>query len=203
MKPKIIISVVAMLLFLSGCVVFSFYPLYTEKDLFANDLLVGEWLDGDSAVWKFDFNYKGDRKPENRDSTAFILQIKEKGPADFGKSKLLVHIVRLAGNYFLDFYVTDYLDGQDVTIFDFHLIPVHSFAKLEMKGNRAVIRWYDPEWLKKLITQNRIRIHHENNGDYILLTAQPAELQKFVVKYVNSEEAFKDGLDAELHRIRK
>jgi hypothetical protein len=109
----------------------------------------------------------------------------------------------VSGNYFLDFYVTDYLDGQDVTIFDFHLIPVHSFAKLEMKGNRAVIRWYDPEWLKKLITQNRIRIHHENNGDYILLTAQPAELQKFVVKYVNSEEAFKDGLDAELHRIRK
>jgi hypothetical protein len=74
MKPKIIISVVAMLLFLSGCVVFSFYPLYTEKDLFANDLLVGEWLDGDSAVWKFDFNYKGDRNLKT--ATARLLSFR-------------------------------------------------------------------------------------------------------------------------------
>ena len=35
---------------------------------------------------------------------------------------------------------------------------------------------------------------HEKNDDFILLTAKPDELQKFVTKYVNSEEAFKDGM---------
>ncbi len=34
----------------------------------------------------------------------------------------------------------------------------------------------------------------------ILLAAKPGELQKFVTKYVNSEEAFKDGMEAVLTR---
>lgn len=203
MKPKIIIPILILFLFFSGCVVFSFYPLYTEKDLFPNDLLVGEWMDNDSAVWKFDFNYNGKQLPDNKDSTAFILQIKEKGSTDFGHGKMIIHIVKLGGTYFLDFYATDYLDKQDLTVLDFHLVPVHSFAKLDIKGDKAIIRWFDPKWLQELIEKNRIRIHHENNGDYILLTAQPAELQKFVLKYVNSEEAFEDGLNAALHRISK
>ncbi|MEL7588267.1 MAG: hypothetical protein AAGU19_16275 [Prolixibacteraceae bacterium] len=203
MKAKIIIPVIALLLFLSGCVVFSFYPLYTDNDLFANDLLVGEWVDGDSAVWKFDFHYNGRELPENRDSTAFILRIKEKGSTDFEEAKMMIHIVKLGGTYFLDFYASDYLDTQDLNLRDFHLMPVHSFAKLDIKGDKAVIRWFNPEWLQDLIKQNRIRIHHERNDDYILLTAQTAELQKFVLKYVNSAEAFDEGLDAKLHRIRK
>lgn len=202
MKTKIFFPV-ALLLFLSGCVVFSFYPLYTEKDLFANDLLVGEWLDGDSSVWKFDFNYKGKRLSENRDSTAFILQFKQKGQSEFENEKMIVHIVKLGGTHFLDFYASEYLDKKELTVLNFHLMPVHSFAKLDINGDKAVIRWFDPKWLQKLIEQNRIRIHHENSGDYILLTAQPAELQKFVLKYVNSVEAFEDGLDAELQRIKK
>jgi len=203
MKTKIFVPVVTLLLFLSGCVVFSFYPLYTERDLFANDLLVGEWIDSDSSVWKFDFNYRGKQLPENRDSTAFILQFRQKGQSDFENGKMIVHIVKLGGTYFLDFYALDYLDKKDLTVLDFHLMPVHSFAKLNVKGDKAVIRWFDPKWLQELIEQNRIRIHHENSDDYILLTAQPAELQKFVLKYVNSVEAFDDGLDAELQRIKK
>ncbi|MGV8134189.1 MAG: hypothetical protein AB2L20_03160 [Mangrovibacterium sp.] len=203
MKTKITIPLVTLFLFLSGCVVFSFYPLYTPKDLFPNDLLVGEWLDGDSSVWKFDFNYRGKRLPENRDSTSFTLQIKNKGQTDFEEGEMTIHIVRLGGAYFLDFYASDYPDKQDLTLLDFHLMPVHSFAKLDTKGDKAIIRWFNPKWLQELIEKNRIRIHHENNGDYILLTAQPAELQKFVLKYVNSVEAFEDGLDAELHRIKR
>ncbi len=203
MNTKTILPIFVLFLFLSGCVVFSFYPLYTEKDLFPNVLLVGEWLDDDSTVWKFDFHYKGKRLPENRDSTSFSLQFKEKGSPDFGHSKMTIHIVKLDKDYFLDFYVTDYLDQDKITIPDLHLVPVHSFAKLDIREDQAIITWFDPEWLKTLIEQNRIRIHHENNGDYILLTARPAELQKFVIKYVNSEEAFKNGLNAELHRIGK
>ena len=34
-----------------------------------------------------------------------------------------------------------------------------------------------------------------------LLTAKPKKLQKFVVKYVNSEEAFKEGVDATLVKL--
>ena len=203
MKPKSLLFVALILVLLSGCMVYSFYPLYTKDDLFPNDLLVGEWMDSDSAVWKFDFNYKGKELPENRDSTAFILQIREKDQVDFDHEKFIIHLINLNGTYFLDFYLEDYFDDNHVTMFDLHVIPVHSFAKLELEGDCAKLSWFSPDWLEDLIKQNRIRIHHENNGEHILLTAKPHELQKFVIKYVDSEEAFKDGLDAELHRINQ
>jgi hypothetical protein len=203
MKPRLLFLAALLFVFISGCMVFSFYPLYTEEDLFPNDLLVGEWVDSDSAIWKFDFNYKGKRLPENRDSTAFILQIKEKGNPDFDKASFIIHLIKLEGTYFLDFYLENYLETEQLTFFDMHLLPVHSFAKLELNGDSAKMNWFSPEWLEELIKQNRIRIHHENNGNHILLTAKPHELQKFVVKYVNSEDAFEKGVDAELRRVKK
>ena len=51
-----------------------------------------------------------------------------------------------------------------------------------------------------LIKENKIRIHHEETDDIILLTAKPKELQKFVTKYVNSVEAFDGGMEAVLIR---
>lgn len=203
MKPKNVIVVLLLALFVSGCVVFSFYPLYTEKDLFANELLSGQWIDKDSAIWKFEHSYKGKKIPANIDSTAYILKIREKKDKDFSKASLLVHVLKLEGNYFLDFYLEDYFDNDDLSLFDFHVLPVHTFAKLELKKDSAYINWFNQDWLKNLIHENRIRIHHEDNGEHILLTAKQQELQKFVIKYVNSTEAFEDGLDAALRKTGK
>ena len=203
MKLKNWLFVILLLLFFSGCVVFSFYPLYTEKDLFANDLLTGKWVDKDSAIWKFEHSYKGKNLPENIDKTAYILKIKENDEKDYSKASLLVHVVKLDGNYFLDFYLEDYFNNDDLSLFDFHVLPVHTFAKLELKKDSAYINWFNQDWLKNLIHENRIRIHHEDNGEHILLTAKQQELQKFVIKYVNSTEAFEDGLDAALRKTGK
>ncbi|MGE0021160.1 MAG: hypothetical protein AB7S72_15920 [Draconibacterium sp.] len=184
-------------LFLSGCVVYSFYPLYTEKDLFANEILTGTWVDGDSAEWKFEHPYIGKEIPENLDKTSYVLYLKDKN----GKaSKFKVHIIKLGGYYFLDFYLEEYTDNKNLDLASFHIVPVHTFAKLKVTSNQLQINWFDQDWLGKLIKENKIRIHHENNGDYILLTALPKELQKFVTKYVDSEEAFEDGIEAVLTR---
>lgn len=202
MKLKNLIPIAVLLLFVSGCVVFSFYPLYTEKDLFANDLLTGQWIDKDSSIWRFEHDYKGKQLPENIDSTAYLLTIKEKDE-QFSKSSLQVHVVKLGNHYFLDFYLEDYFDNDNLTLFDFHVLPVHTIAKLELKKDSAYINWFNQDWLKDLIHENRIRIHHEDNGEHILLTAKPEELQKFAIKYVNSTEAFEDGLDAALRKLAK
>jgi len=116
------------------------------------------------------------------------------------ESEFRVHIIKLGGHYFLDFYLEEFLDNDELDLASFHIVPVHTFAKLKVTSNQLQINWFDQDWLGKLIENNKIRIHHENNGDYILLTALPRELQKFVTKYVNSEEAFKDGIDAVLTR---
>lgn len=187
-------------LFFSGCVVYSFYPLYTEDDLFPNDILTGKWIDDEGTEWFFEHGYFGKKVQENIDSTSYVLKLKTNEESQFSDKKFSVHVVKLGGTYFLDFYLEEFLDDDELDLASFHIIPVHTFAKLTFTENELKINWFDQDWLEDLIGENRIRIHHENNGDFILLTAKPAELQKFVTKYVNSEEAFEDGMEAILTR---
>lgn len=197
MKTRnVLISFVLILLF-TGCVVYSFYPLYTDKDLFANDLLTGNWIDKDSTSWNFEHTKTGNRENEKTDSTSYVLIVNDK---DNRESKFSVHIIKLGGHYFLDFYLEDFYDNQNLDLASFHIVPVHTFAKVVISKNQLQINWFDQNWLEKLIKENKIRIRHEYNGDYILLTASPKDLQKFVTKYVDSEEAFKDGIEAVLNR---
>lgn len=186
--------------FFSGCVVYSFYPLYSKNDLFPNDILTGKWIDDDGTEWLFEHAYFGKKALENIDSTSYVLKLKTKDETQFSDKEFSVHVIKLGGTYFLDFYLEEYLDDDELDLASFHIIPVHTFAKLTFNENELKINWFDQDWLEDLIEDNRIRIHHENNGDFILLTAKPAELQKFVTKYVNSEEAFEDGMEAILTR---
>lgn len=203
MKTRKILYAALLTVFLSGCVVHSFYPLYTPEDLFPNDILVGDWsededeqmMDYEEAVWSF--THPKNKKTGEVDSTTYNLLIREKGSV---VSKFSVHVIELGGHYFLDFYLEEYNPNDDIDLADFHIIPVHTFAKLTIKEGVLQINWFDPGWLSKLIQENKIRIHHEKNDDLYLLTAKPHELQKFVTKYVDSEEAFKDGLKVILHR---
>ncbi len=201
MKTKIFFTILLLSIFLSGCLVFSFYPLYTDDDLFPNDLLLGEFYDSDSAKWEFTHLTTGKEDNIKIDSTCYILKIQEEGEEET-EDRFQAKIIKLGEHYFIDFYLDEYeyKSGDDPNFFDLHLIPVHTFAKVEINEDQIKINWFDPEWLEDLIKENKIRIHHENNGNHILLTAKPKELQKFVTKYVNSEDAFDNGLDELLIR---
>ncbi len=209
MKARKFLLVTLLILFFSGCVVYSFYPLYTEKDLFANDILTGEWLETEDenaaledvdGIWTFEHPYIDKNKSDERDSLSYVLTLKTKQDEGFVESVFDVHLIKLGGAYFLDFYLHDFLGGDNLTLGDFHIVPVHTFAKLTVTDNGLFINWFNPDWLEELIRQNKIRIHHEDNDDFILLTAKPNELQKFVAKYVNSKEAFEEGLEVNLIR---
>lgn len=197
MKARNFSIVLIVALFFSGCIVYSFYPLYTEEDLFPNDILTGLWMDDDGTSWNFEHAYFGKKVPENIDSTSYVLHLTDKNEKSANFS---VHIIKLGGHYFLDFYLEDFLNDSELDLASFHIVPVHTFAKLSAEKNKLQINWFDQDWLEDLIKENKIRIHHENNGDYILLTAKPKELQKFVAKYVDTEAAFKDGINAVLTR---
>ena len=199
MKTAKLILSFALFFYISGCVVYSFYPLYTEKDLFPNTLLLGNWIDEEGTEWNFEYAYKGKKVQENIDSTSYVLTQKYKDDEMTDSSEFSVHVIKLGEIYFLDFYMEEFTD-DNLFLKNFHIIPVHTFAKLTVEENKLEIHWFDQEWLEDLIEKNRIRIHHENNGDFILLTAKPAELQKFVLKYADAGEAFKDGLEAVLTR---
>ncbi|WP_372772856.1 hypothetical protein [Mangrovibacterium sp.] len=185
-----------------SCLVISVHPLYTKQDLFANDLLLGHWVDQDTTTWQFEYSYKGEEIPENIDSTAYVLRFREKGKTDFSSSEFKVHPVKLGGVYFLDFFLEenepDSEDGPD--LFDLHLFPVHSFARLDMDADGATIRWFDPDWLRELAESDRLELNYELEDGTYLLTAPTDQLQDFVVKYVREEAAFEDGVTSILKR---
>lgn len=209
MKTRNILLVGVIALLFSGCVVYSFYPLYTENDLFENDILLGEWFEDDNNdilfnstddKWIFEHSFAGNKKDSIRDKKSYLLTLTSNDDDVVKESTFEVHVIKLADQYFLDFYIEDYGGDSNVTLSTLHLIPVHTFAKLNVSDDKIEIRWFDGDWLEDLIKENKIRIRHEDNDECILLTAKPKELQKFVTKYINSEEAFEDGLQVELFR---
>jgi len=200
MKPKILLSLVLLAFVLSGCFVFSFYPLYTDRDLFPNTLLLGDWTDKDSVAWRFVHRPVTDaNSPQKVDSTVYLLTMKEPG-GEWKNSSFEVRVVRLNGTCFLDFYLKDYRSGTDPDWFDLHLVPVHTFARVTFEGNLVTLNWLDPKWLEELLKKNKNKIRHENNGNHILLTARTAQLQKFVVKSFRDEAAWKDGITVKLEK---
>lgn len=201
MKTRNLVLILSVALFSPGCVIWSFYPLYTEKDLFANEILTGNWTDGDSLQWKFEHPER--ENPKSIDKKSYELHL-----TDYDKKETTydVNIIQLEGIYFLDFYVTEIAGANSsdsnskLNYWNLHVIPVHTFAKLTATGNTLQIEWFNGDWLTEQIEAKKIKIRHEKNNESLLLTAKTVDLQKLAVKYANTEAAFKDGLAITLVR---
>jgi hypothetical protein len=195
MKTRNLLLILMVALFFSGCVIWSFYPLYTEKDLFENEILTGNWMDGDSLQWEFVHPESGN--PKIIDKKSYELHL-----TDYDKKETTydVNIIQLDRIYFLDFYITEIAGANSsdtnakLNYWNLHVIPVHTFAKLTIINDTLKINWFDGNWLKEQIEGKKIKMQHEYNDENLLLTAKTADLQKLVVKYANTPEAFKDGL---------
>jgi hypothetical protein len=106
----------------------------------------------------------------------------------------------------LDFYITEIAGANSsdsdakLNYWNLHVIPVHTFAKLTTSGNTLKIEWFNGDWFKEQIEAKKIKIKYEKNDENLLFTAKTNDLQKLVIKYANTEAAFKDGLSVELKR---
>jgi hypothetical protein len=203
-KKMIFISAVSLLLIISGCTVLSFYPLYTDDVLIRNDKIIGKWetIEGglgnsDTLVWEIIFSDKkwikkhnipfdrGSREEPNKFAYSLFLYYSDNPEKS---TEFQLHLVELDGKTYIDFFPEQW--GSDNTILGFHLMGVHTFAKVDIENDSIVINWFDTEWFANKLESKKIRIKHEKNSANILLTAQPKELQKFVSKYSSDEEAF-------------
>jgi len=196
MKTKHIWLLLSLLILIPGCLVKSLHPFYTEKDLLFKQELIGTWTDPDSATWvisqhkRFAGIFKDDTPVK-----AYDISFTDKK----GTSTFVVHLFTLDKQLFLDFYPGYIETGTELG--NFHFIPAHSLAKVQLDGGKIIIGWYNEEWLVTLFNQNRVRIAHErvpydqddrNRDNFqVILTASTGELQKFISKYGNDPEAFK------------
>jgi hypothetical protein len=202
------------ILFLSGCIP-SIHKLYHEKDLLFKGELLGNWED-DNSDWIFEANAEQNGYKltyiEDRTFKTQVVQIGKRKYkltlledqtifADSGtRSEFDVHLVKLGGSYFIDLYPGDNDHLELGSLLTVTLFPVHIFAKVEFLDQKVLIRFFDPGWLEDLLEEGRIQIAHEDIEDGFVLSASTDELQKFVTKYANTDEAF---LDAEVLRKKK
>jgi hypothetical protein len=201
LKINKLLSALALLPILSGCVIWSFYPFYTEKDIFENDILTGKWIDEDSLVWNFIHPIIKNGSTEIMNKKVYDLNLTD---YDNKNTDYSVNLFKLDNTYFLDFYVQQIeslpstQSKSDVTWWSLHVMPVHTIAKLTMNADTLNISWFDIEWLKNQLKEKKIKIKHEDNGESVLLTAKTADLQKMIRKYADSEDAFKDAVKIKL-----
>lgn len=189
MKWRIIL-ILLVIATMSSCI-FTFHPLYSDDILVDIPGLEGMFVDfdrytQDSSTWTFTRESKG----------TYSLKIIEDGHSGI----MNVHAVKLGGEYFLDFSV-DGIETKAIPDFiEYHLVPMHSFSKVEVQDESLVMHFINMEWAEENLQNHRIRIDHETrvndgNTEFILLTASTSDLQKFVTKYARYDEAFEDDPD--------
>jgi hypothetical protein len=165
------------LLFLGGCLP-SFYPLFTPDQYILNEELMGTWQNEDGT---FVF------EPDTVENTNRYLITQTSTSGD--TARFYASMGKLDSNYFLDLSLRDLELGE--TWASLHVMPVHTFSKIEFTENKLRISMYNESWLKKRIKQRYIRIKYEEKADgSIMLTAPTVELQKFVLKYADEDDAF-------------
>lgn len=197
MKRSIVISIILLAFAMQGCIVISVHPFYRESDVVYRKELEGNWIDQDDNNWRIHRNpYK---------INSYELHMKKDGR----EVQLLGHLFTIKDDLYLDMVpVSD--NTPEVTVFDLHMIPMHSVARVtHIDSKEVTIKWFNEEWLRKMFTENRIKISHEmlmdanpkskDDGMY-LLTASTDELQGFIKKYGRDEEAYDADLKLQLTR---
>jgi hypothetical protein len=106
-------------------------------------------------------------------------------------SYFLGKFVQLDEDYYLDLYPFDVFD---VDFRSSHLLPVHTFSKIDLEEDSISINLFRDSWIEDQIRDNRVRIKHEKLEEGILITASTEELQQFIKKYGNVTEAYRDPI---------
>ena len=188
MKSKqALIATILFILFLSGCIP-SIHSLYTDDDIEFRKELLGDWIDSDKNTWSF--------TSDNQEN--YILEYAEGNflseEDKLVKGYFITHLVKLDDYYFLDLYPDDNDQLEMPSLLINTLLPVHIFAKVEFGQSEMVVKFFNPDRMKELLEEGRIRINHEETDELFVLTASTRELQRFVLKYAEDEEAFIDEL---------
>jgi len=181
MRWKGITLIAATALLLQGCFVLSLHPLYTDGDTVSESQLLGRWLESpdspdSSGAWVFE--------PTDEENAYLLKLIKN----DSTEGEFQVHLVKLGGNLFMDLFPKEpeHLNEYFVS----HVIPAHSFWRVELEGDTLKLGSLDFDWLKDAMGSGKVDIKHESLENIMLLTAQPSDLQKLLAEH--GDEAFKD-----------
>lgn len=215
MKTRITIAVLAALL-LNSCIVKSLYPFFTKDTVHFEQSLIGHWTDSDNSQWeiislkeKIRTENKGNLDDFYRDleilkdyAEGYYIKRHHKGNTSY---YLAVPFV-LNDQLFIDFSpLTLELDLENVPeLVAYHFVTAHSLVKVDINKDNLSLKWLDSDKLEKLLEEKRIKIQYTKTLDFpnYLLTATSEELQKFIKKYMASNDNDKWSTDVKFNLQR-
>lgn len=165
-------------LLLLGCIP-SLHPLYTEEDLIFDPALVGSWINEDTREsWTFT------KTSEKQYKVVYVEP--ERGSAEF-EGRLL----KSGESVFLDLYPSDpKIEGNE--FYKIHFVPVHTFMLIRQIEPELKMAALHIDWIRGYLRDNPAAVKHERVENDILFTAQPKELQAFLVSTIQTEKAWAD-----------
>ena len=188
---------------LSSCVVKSLNPFYTKETISFDKKFIGEWKDSKKGTWKV-VSFKNEMTKESP-----LKKIKKDELKIYDEYKNSYYVQRIYNDKevsfiatpfkinnqtFLDFFPLEYQGDVD-NLLESHSIYTHSLVKYDIQKNGNIeVKWLDEDKVKELFKQKKIKIKHQTIGmlnDKYLLTASSKELQKFLEKYMASNDAEK------------
>lgn len=189
----IIIGLAALIL--SGCWTLSIHPLYTEKDLVTDPMLIGKWYSPEDLDQLWIFEKDGESayrlmiiegiEEQLRDAvenqSRLVLTVDPDRDAAFE-----IHLVKLGRYTFLDFFPEEPANVNE--FYKFHVIPAHSFTRVSVEGHVMQLAFFDSEWLMERVDKGDLPIRVEEWGDLRVITAETNDLQKFILDHI--DEAF-------------
>ncbi|MGN8225515.1 hypothetical protein [Gracilimonas sp. BCB1] len=202
---------------LSGCFLKSVHPLFTAEEAILLEGLDGTFENGDQR-WTFasDNNPKMlaelIRKypdedisfdPGEEDSlkmNAYLILFEETDEPNTAPVLFLGKVGKLNGQHYLNLKLLDIDLGMSASPVITHRFNINTFSRIDVQGDKLVLEHLESSWIKDQILNNRVRIKHEVvKSDYddsteILITASTPELQQFVEKYGEEEEAYQEAL---------
>lgn len=108
-----------------------------------------------------------------------------------------MRLFRLEGRTFLDLYPAELPETHN-DYYRLHHVRAHTLLHVRGLGPRLVLAAMNPRWLEEHLRASARPLEHERRGESIVLTAQTAALQAFVLKHLDTQEAF--GKPLELDR---
>lgn len=182
MKKACLLAVAAAAL-LVACVP-SVNPFYTAKDVVTDPRLAGTWTEAGkkdkATTWTF----------AAATNNAYAVALRD----DDGKTgKFEGHLFKLGKELFLDLTPTECkFDDQQAGLVGCAVIPGHLLFRVKLEDGNFFLAICKPDWTQKFIENNPAAIAHRMVDGGVILTAETAALQKFVLQHLGKDELFGD-----------
>ncbi len=186
------VAIVASSLLLSGCWVFSVFPLYDNESVDFDGSLLGEWRNPSSGCSliiaaasepSYAVQYTAPPARPDTDLDGDGCAINYGSTASFTG-----RLVRIGGGDFLDLSPSSRSEPES------HLLPVHSLYKVVLRGDSLALLPMNPTWLQNEMQEGNTTVpvlgEAAKTSDVLYLAAPTPELQEFVRSHSNDPKAF-------------